>query len=73
MIRLTDPGRVGPALGNLRVTNGRDQRDLAAASGINQPQLSGYEVGRHTPQLAAVFALAHALGYDLALVPREDA
>lgn len=71
MIRI-DPAAIGPALGNLRQLLGIRQRDLAADAGLFPSQLSYWERGLRDPDLKSLVKIARALGYDLALVPRED-
>lgn len=71
MIRI-DPTAIGPAIGDLRRLLGIQQRDLAADAGLFPSQLSYWERGLRTPDLKSLVKLAHALGYDLALIPRED-
>jgi transcriptional regulator with XRE-family HTH domain len=51
---------------------GISQRKLARATGISQPSVCNALLGTHELRAQRLFALAHALGYDLALVPRED-
>ncbi len=80
MIRLTDPTRIGPALGDVRVMLGIPRRALARTianetcrnvSSVNA-QLWQWDKGHHMPDLASLPPVLLALGYDLALVPRED-
>lgn len=79
MIRLTDPTRIGPALAevrNLQLTTRRQlARTIAAATGRTETsvnaQLWTWDVGTRKPDLASLGVLLDALGYDLALVPRE--
>jgi len=73
VIRLTDPARIGPALGQLRVLLRLTQRQLCAITGQKQSRLSVWETGAETPDLRSVLRVAQALGYDLALIPKEDA
>jgi hypothetical protein len=81
MIRLTDPTRIGPSLGDIRVLLGIPRRALARTianatgrdvSSVNS-QLWGWDKGVHQPDLASLPVILDALGYDLALIPREDA
>jgi transcriptional regulator with XRE-family HTH domain len=46
------------------------QRQLSARSGIQQAEISRIEGGRANPTVATVFALAKALGGDLAIRAR---
>jgi transcriptional regulator with XRE-family HTH domain len=48
------------------------QRELGERSGKRQPEISLWEHGHVLPTLPSLLRLAHALGYDLALVPREE-
>jgi transcriptional regulator with XRE-family HTH domain len=72
-IRITDPDQLRIAIGDLRAIYGTTQRALAADSGFRQAQISNWLSGRTVPDPASVIRLANALGYDLALIPREDA
>jgi transcriptional regulator with XRE-family HTH domain len=79
MIRLTDPTRIGPALGQVRQLLGISRRSLArqlaAKTGRSETsvnsQLWGWENGIHAPDLASVPLLLDALGVYLALVPDD--
>jgi transcriptional regulator with XRE-family HTH domain len=71
-IRLREPGDVMPTLRRLRRRRGWSLYALAGRAGKTKTQLDQWELGRVTPRIAAVFLIAHALGYDLALIPRED-
>jgi transcriptional regulator with XRE-family HTH domain len=73
MIRLTDPGQLAPILADLRILNRLTQRQAAAASALRQGQISAFERGEVLPAPQSLFRLAGAYGYDLALIPREDA
>jgi transcriptional regulator with XRE-family HTH domain len=80
MIRISDPGRLGPALGNLRHRQGLTRRTvarrIAVATGRDEQstyqQLAQWENGDKAPNVTSLPDLLHALGYDLALIPRED-
>jgi transcriptional regulator with XRE-family HTH domain len=73
MIRLNDPERIGPSIADLRLLHQLSQRKLGAQAGITQARLSDWETGNAIPTLPTLVRVAHALGYDLALIPREDA
>jgi hypothetical protein len=81
MIRLTDPTRIGPALAEVRMLLGIGRRQLArtiaAKTGRTETsvnaQLWTWDVGTRHPDLTSLPVLLDALGYDLALIPREDA
>jgi transcriptional regulator with XRE-family HTH domain len=47
------------------------QQDLAAIAGLAQNQISYFETGRTKPTLPTLTLWASALGYDLALVPKQ--
>lgn len=72
MIRLTDPTRIGPALAEIRRSRGATQTAVAYAVGMWNTQYGHYEHGDKLPGLPNLIRLARALGYDLALVPREE-
>lgn len=72
MIRLPDPDRIGAAIADLRVLHGLRQRDLAQLASIWQSRLSVWESGTNRPDIGQLVKVANALGYDLALIPRED-
>jgi hypothetical protein len=81
MIRLTDPTRIGPALGNIREMLGIGRRELAraiaaktgrSATSVNA-QLWQWDKGRHAPDLSSLALQLDILGYDLALIPKADA
>lgn len=74
-----------PPLGTIRIPTARDvasalreargdlpQDRLAVRSGISADTISLTETGRNRPLVVTLIELAHALGYDLALIPRED-
>lgn len=73
MIRIDDPERIGPALAELRNEHTVRRRDVALAVGMHEQQYGQYELGRIAPTVAVLIRLAHALGYDLALIPRGEA
>lgn len=72
MIRFADPNRIGPALGDIRKLLGLTQVALAADAGLWPSQISQWEAGQTHPDLVSLAKLAAGLGYDLALIPRED-
>lgn len=71
MIRLDDLGNLGPQLADLRLLNRLSQRALAEVSNTRQSQISNFELSATRPNLDTLVRLAAALGYDLALIPRE--
>lgn len=60
-------------LAHAREDNGLSQTDLAKMLGITFGAIAHWEHGRRAVPGRQLFALANALGYDLALIPREDA
>lgn len=70
-IRITDPEKVRHALCDLRNLFRVSNVELARDAGFRQEQVSRWLCGRAVPDLTTVVRLAHALGYDLALVPRK--
>jgi hypothetical protein len=81
MIRIADPARIGPALGEIRTMLGLGRVDLArliaADTGRDVKsitnQLGEWDRLENCPTVRTLGPALHALGYDLALVPREDA
>lgn len=73
MIRLTDADQLGPAIAEVRHIYDISQRALAAESGCRQSQISNWELCATRPNLDSLIRIANALGFDLALIPREDA
>jgi hypothetical protein len=81
VIRLTDPTRIGPALAEVRelqmTTRRQIARQLAEVTGRSETSLNAqlwtWDVGTRKPDLASLGTYLAALGYDLALIPREDA
>jgi DNA-binding XRE family transcriptional regulator len=57
-------------LHDLRVARKVTQKELAAATGVGQSEISRIESGGVNPTVATVSALAHGLGADLHVVPR---
>jgi hypothetical protein len=80
MIRITDIARVGPALGELCALLGYSRPDLARiiAAATGRPaasianQLGAWDRLEGTPTVRSLGPILDALGYDLALVPREE-
>lgn len=81
MIRIADPSKLGLALRDIRTLLGYNRRELARtiaeATGRHEGgvyrQIQEWDVGHHSPTSRALGPVLDALGYDLALVPREDA
>jgi DNA-binding XRE family transcriptional regulator len=73
VIRLDQPSDFTPALRRMRQDAALTQRDLGHNAGITHTTISLIERGSYGTTLHTLLRLAHALGYDLALIPREDA
>ncbi|MCQ2381585.1 MAG: helix-turn-helix domain-containing protein [Acidaminococcaceae bacterium] len=52
-----------------RKNKGLSQRELAALSGVKQPQIARIETLKSTPQLDTLLKLLAPLGYKLSIVP----
>lgn len=63
----------GPALRAMQAAAGMDDNKLADAIGITRPHVANMRWGGYAPSFRTLLALADALGYDLALVPRQPA
>jgi transcriptional regulator with XRE-family HTH domain len=50
-----------------------NQADLHRATGYPESQISSWCNGRKVPDRKSLLRIADALGFDLALIPREDA
>jgi transcriptional regulator with XRE-family HTH domain len=55
-----------------RYANGQTIRSLGARTGHGHERISAWENARHAPSTASLLRVLHGLGYDLALIPRED-
>jgi transcriptional regulator with XRE-family HTH domain len=81
MIHVADPAKLGPALAQIRNLLGISRyalaREIAATTGRSTQscvnQLAEWDNGTATPNARSLAPVLNALGYDLALVPREDA
>ncbi len=62
---------LGAALHYARTRRGLQQGDIAVKVRVGRPDLSKWEHGKTMPSVRQLFALVHALGYDVALIPRE--
>jgi transcriptional regulator with XRE-family HTH domain len=51
----------------------QSQVALAVAAGLHISRINQFLAGSNTPGRASLVRLLPALGYDLALIPREDA
>lgn len=72
IIRITDPDQIGGIIGDLRILLRLTTRALAAEADANQGQICTWINGERRPNADSLIRLANALGYDLALVPRDD-
>jgi DNA-binding phage protein len=72
MIRLADAADWGPALRVMQAAAKVDDNALAAAAGITRPHVANMRWGGYAPSFRTLLLVADALGYDLALIPRED-
>lgn len=72
MIRIPDASHIGPALAQIRKSRGAPRQEVAFAVGMWASQYGQYELGVKVPHVDNLIRIAHALGYDLALIPRED-
>jgi transcriptional regulator with XRE-family HTH domain len=57
---------LGAEIRRLRARRGLTQSDLAAISGVSQPNVSAIESGRRTPSVETFARLVAGCGYDLA-------
>ena len=73
MIRLSELTDLGRALWDMRRGAHLTQKQLAAQVGVTSMAVSLAELGKSSVKLSTLIRLANACGYDLALVPREDA
>jgi transcriptional regulator with XRE-family HTH domain len=72
VIRLTSSEEIHQLIGDLRRAAGKTQRGLAADIGTRASAINRFENEGQRPSLASLIALAGALGYDVALVEREQ-
>jgi transcriptional regulator with XRE-family HTH domain len=54
------------------LTSGLTHEEIAGRTGIVRPNITRVLNGKHMPTLKTLVCVADALGYDLALIPRED-
>lgn len=78
MIRIHDPAKLGQTLGTVRITQGWGRRELArhlaetkGTEATNNLNLWSWDTGRRQPTLDSLGAYLAALGYDLALIPKD--
>lgn len=80
MIRISDPAKLGQILGTLRLADGWTRRgfarEIAARSDRTEntvnAQLWEWDNGHTRPDPGSLDHYLAALGYNLALVPKED-
>lgn len=74
MIRIDDPAKLYPALRAEWLDSGVTLKSIAEGMGWRAPQsVSQVLNGSQDVRFGTALRLARALGYDLALIPREDA
>jgi transcriptional regulator with XRE-family HTH domain len=73
IIRIHDKDRLPVVFGDLRLMQQMRHRDLATAAGCFQSQICDWLAAKRSMDVTSVIKVAAALGYDLALVPREEA
>jgi transcriptional regulator with XRE-family HTH domain len=73
MIRIDDAENISAVILDLRAMTRLSQNALVreADGSFTKGQLSWWENRRSAPSLVNLIRLAHAFGYDLALIPRE--
>jgi transcriptional regulator with XRE-family HTH domain len=70
--RLRDPDHLVAALRQAQISRGPTLARVADQLGCARSTVSGLLAGNHTAAIDRWVDLADALGYDLALIPRED-
>jgi len=68
---ITNPFDVHAILRHLREDAGLTRIALARAAGCNQQQIDDWETAAKRPNLDSLHRVAAALGYRIALIPRE--
>lgn len=69
---VVDPLRLGHTIAFLRGLAGLTQLQLGAKAGFKQAQIAAWETGQNVPGVPTLTRVMDALGYDIALIPRED-
>jgi transcriptional regulator with XRE-family HTH domain len=72
-IIIRDASQLASVLYRRRLERGQTLANLAARIGCTVQRVSLWLRGNQVPQADGLVKLADALGYDLALIPREDA
>lgn len=70
--RLRDRDDFVASLRQAWLTRGPSQAEIARRAHTSRPTVASWLNGTDGTVVARAFDLAHALGYDLALIPRED-
>jgi transcriptional regulator with XRE-family HTH domain len=73
VIRIAQPEQVGGALADMRAMHRLTQRQVADVIGMHESQYGRYENGHKVPSFPTLLKLLAVHGYDLALIPQEDA
>lgn len=73
MIRIDPTGSPADLINDLLTITGMRNVDLAQAAGVPACQISRWRAGDVMPSGTALLRMLAGFGYDLALVPREDA
>jgi len=69
---MADYGQMRATLRAAQIRRGPSQSELARRTGMSRPQVSYWLGDDAGAGMQRAFSLAHALGYDLALIPRKD-
>jgi hypothetical protein len=72
VLRIRHKGDLAVIFSDLAAICGYDQGQLAADAGCYQSQISEWLRGTRSMDVPSIIRVAGALGYDLALIPRED-
>lgn len=73
MIRIGTIEDLHRAMADLRAMTLMSQRAVAAQLHVNPSRISDFEKGRRTPGTRTVIRMLAALGWQIALVPLEEA
>jgi transcriptional regulator with XRE-family HTH domain len=73
IVRIDEKTDLAELLRSLMAATSTSVAELVLTSGLPHDRISQYRWGKRTPGVALLAELARALGYDLALIPREDA
>ena len=64
--------RVGEIVKECRQTKGMTQKQLSEMSGVARQTVADVECGRHGTSVAILTELLDAMGYELAVVKKDD-